>query len=171
MGLLSFMKDAGEKLLRSGPAKQNADQQSAESNPADLRVKEQELERAILDYIAAQNLPIQGLTVAYDSSNATVTVSGSAPDQQAKEKILLCCGNVQGVAHVNDEINVAQTEAAPSDWYTVQSGDSLSKIAKQFYGDPNKYMLIFESNRPMLTDPDKIYPGQMLRIPSQASLH
>ncbi len=171
MGLLSFMKDAGEKLLRGGPGKQAAEQQMDQTSPADLRSKEQELERAILDYIAVQNLPTQELTVAYDSANATVTVSGSAPDQQTKEKILLCCGNVQGVAHVNDEINVAQAEAAASQWYTVQSGDSLSKIAKQFYGDPNKYMLIFESNRPMLTDPDKIYPGQMLRIPSQSSLH
>ena len=171
MGLLSFMKDAGEKLLRGGPAKQNAQQQAVEENPVDMRAKEQELERAILDYIAVQNLPTQGLTVRFDSSNSTVTVSGSVPDQQAKEKILLCCGNVQGVSQVNDELTVQQTEAAASQLYTVQSGDTLSKIAKQFYGDANKYMLIFESNRPMLKDPDKIYPGQMLRIPSQASLH
>lgn len=171
MGLLSFMKDAGEKLLRGGPVQQGAQQQAAQPSPVDMRAKEQELERAILDYIAVQNLPTQGLTIKFDSSNSTVTVSGTAPDQQSKEKILLCCGNVQGVAHVNDEITVQQTEAAASQWYTVQSGDSLSKIAKKFYGDANKYMLIFESNRPMLKDPDKIYPGQMLRIPSQASLH
>ncbi|RJG00777.1 peptidoglycan-binding protein LysM [Noviherbaspirillum sedimenti] len=176
MGLLSFMKEAGEKLLRAGHPKPEAGQPA--SGPAsgaapqpDLRAKEQELEQAIRDYITVQHLPAESVNIAYDSASATVTVSGSVPNQQAKEKILLCCGNVQGVAHVNDELNVVQTEAAPSQWYTVQSGDTLSKIARQFYGDPNKYMLIFESNRPMLSDPDKIYPGQMLRIPDQASLH
>lgn len=177
MGLLSFMKEAGEKLLRAGHPKAQAGQAPGEQGvpggtpQPDLRAKEQELEQAIRDYIAVQQLPVDGVDIAYDSANATVTVSGSVPDQQAKEKILLCCGNVQGVAHVNDELQVVQTEAAPSQWYTVQSGDTLSKIARQFYGDPNKYMLIFESNRPMLNDPDKIYPGQMLRIPNQASLH
>ena len=50
--------------------------------------------------------------------------------------------------------------------YTVQAGDNLSKIAKQFYGNPNKYPVIFEANKPMLKDPDKIYPGQKLRIPA-----
>lgn len=175
MGLLSFMKEAGEKLLHAGHLK--TETQQAQPSPGDaaasggLRAKEQELEQAIRDYIAVQHLPTEGVDIAYDSASATVTVSGTVPDQQAKEKILLCCGNVQGVAHVNDELNVSQTEASQSQWYTVQSGDTLSKIARQFYGDANKYMLIFESNRPMLSDPDKIYPGQMLRIPDQASLH
>ena len=172
MGLLSFMREAGEKLLHAGHLKTEAAQPSeSAASTSSLRSKEQELEQAIRDYIAVQHLPTEGVNIAYDSASATVTVSGTAPDQQAKEKILLCCGNVQGVANVNDELHVAQTEAAPSQWYTVQSGDTLSKIARQFYGDPNKYMLIFESNRPMLSDPDKIYPGQMLRIPDQASLH
>jgi len=171
MGLLSFMKEAGEKLLHAAHVKTETAPPPGAAPTAGLRAKEQELEQAIRDYIAVQHLPAEGVNIAYDSASATVTVSGTVPDQQAKEKILLCCGNVQGVAHVNDELHVAQTQAAPSQWYTVQSGDTLSRIAKQFYGDPNKYMLIFESNRPMLSDPDKIYPGQMLRIPDQASLH
>ena len=50
-------------------------------------------------------------------------------------------------------------------YYTVVSGDTLSKISKVNYGDANKYMVIFEANEPMLTHPDKIYPGQVLRIP------
>ena len=49
----------------------------------------------------------------------------------------------------------------------MKPGDTLSKIAKQFYGEPNKYSAIFEANKPMLKDPDEIYPGQMLRIPRQ----
>lgn len=171
MGLLSFIKDAGEKLLHPGSARENVQAQAAGQGQPDVASKEAELQKAIVEYIAAQQIPAQDLTVTYDSANATVTVSGSVPDQQTREKILLCCGNVQGVAHVNDQLHVPQAAESASQWYTVQSGDTLSKIAKQYYGDPNKYMLIFESNRPMLSDPDKIYPGQMLRIPSAASLH
>ena len=52
-------------------------------------------------------------------------------------------------------------------YYTVVSGDTLSKISRQYYGDANKYMRIFGANKPMLTSPDKIYPGQKLRIPPQ----
>ncbi|HJV83140.1 MULTISPECIES: peptidoglycan-binding protein LysM [Oxalobacteraceae] len=167
MGVISFLKEAGEKLLHAGPAKQNAEAQQPQASPVNIREKEQALERAILDYMAAQNLPIENLVVAYDSSSATVTVSGSAPDQATREKIVLCCGNVQGVAHVNDQINVAVGARDESKWYEVKSGDTLSKIAKQFYGDANRYSAIFEANKPMLTDPDKIYPGQMLRIPAQ----
>lgn len=167
MGLISFFKEAGEKLLHAGAARQNAEVQQPEPSPADIRAKEQTLERAILDYVAAQNLPIENLTVAFDSDAATVTVSGSAPDQVTREKIVLCCGNVQGVAQVNDQINVVSGTAEESKWYEVKSGDSLSKIAKNFYGDANRYSAIFEANKPMLSDPDKIYPGQMLRIPVQ----
>jgi nucleoid-associated protein YgaU len=93
-----------------------------------------------------------------------VTVSGVAADQATKEKVVLCCGNVEKVAAVNDMMTVA-TPADESKYYTVVKGDNLSKIAKQFYGDPNKYPKIFEANKPMLTHPDKIYPGQLLRIP------
>jgi nucleoid-associated protein YgaU len=177
MGLLSFMREAGEKLFRAGHLKTKAGQapggQAATGRmpTQDVGAAEREMEQAIRDYITVQQLPVEGIDISFDAASATVTVSGSVPDRQAKEKILLCCGNVQDVAHVDDELHVVQSEAAPSQWYTVQNGDTLSKIARQFYGDSNKYMLIFESNRPMLSDPDKIYPGQMLRIPSQASLH
>lgn len=167
MGLISFLKEAGEKLLHAGPARQNAEAQQPEPSLADTRAKEQTLERAILDYMAAQNLPIENLTVAFDSATSIVTVSGSAPDQATREKIILCCGNVQGVAQVNDQINVAAGAAEEAKWYEVKSGDTLSKIAKNVYGDPNRYSAIFEANKPMLSDPDKIYPGQMLRIPVQ----
>ena len=81
-----------------------------------------------------------------------------------KEKIVLCCGNVAGVAKVNDMMSVDQS-APEATYYTVVAGDNLSKISKANYGDPNKYMKIFEANKPMLSNPDRIYPGQVLRIP------
>ena len=102
------------------------------------------------------------------TATTTVNVYGVAADQATKEKILLCCGNVAGVTHVNDrmEVDDPQPEAQ---FHEVVSGDNLSKIAKKFYGDANKYPIIFEANKPMLTHPDKIYPGQVLRIPPQAA--
>lgn len=101
----------------------------------------------------------------------TVTITGTANDAAEKEKAILVIGNTKGVAHVNDQIQLAAQPAAQpqaqSQFYEVKSGDTLSKIAKQFYGDANRYSAIFEANQPMLKDPDEIYPGQMLRIPQQ----
>ena len=105
------------------------------------------------------------MKVSYDGASKTVTVSGIAPDQPTKEKIVLCCGNVHSVAKVDDQLTVAQGTAPVASMYEVKSGDTLSKIAKSVYGDANAYEKIFEANKPMLTDPNKIYPGQQLRIP------
>jgi nucleoid-associated protein YgaU len=107
-----------------------------------------------------------------DVAGETATVSGEAGSQADREKVLLAVGNTQGIAKVDDRMSVATAklaEATPpppeTKYHTVVTGDSLSKIAKEFYGDPMKYPVIFEANKPMLKDPDKIYPGQVLRIP------
>jgi nucleoid-associated protein YgaU len=131
-------------------------------------------------------ITIQGGQIAVRGE--TVTITGTADSQAEKEKAVLVLGNVKGVAHVDDQIRVmtpaapkaqpaqaqpaqpqpAQAQPAPqSQFYTVRSGDTLSKIAKQVYGDANRYSAIFEANKPMLQDPDEIYPGQVLRIPQQ----
>ncbi len=102
--------------------------------------------------------------MAYTRCFSPLAKNGIVPDQATKEKVLLCCGNVAGVSGVNDLL-VVKEPAPEAQWHTVVSGDNLSKIAKKFYGDANKYPVIFEANKPMLTHPDKIYPGQMLRIP------
>ena len=115
-------------------------------------------------YIKTQNLSATALVVTFDGATATATVYGVAPDQATMEKIVLCCGNVSGVAKVNNMMSVDQS-APEATYYTVVAGDNLSKISKASYGDPNKYMKIFEANKPMLSNPDKIYPGQVLRIP------
>jgi len=121
--------------------------------------------QAIERYIGSQGLKADGLDVRYDGATQTVTVSGIAPDQATKEKIVLCCGNVSSVAKVNDLLTVASGGEQESKYHEVKSGDTLSKIAKEEYGDANAYMKIFEANKPMLSNPDKIYPGQKLRIP------
>lgn len=96
--------------------------------------------------------------------NGKVSVSGKAVTQEMKEKIILAVGNVAGVDSVTDKAKAGDGGKA-SQFHTVQSGDTLSKIAKEHYGSWKLYTTIFEANRPMLTDPDKIYPGQVLRIP------
>jgi len=165
MGLLSFIKEAGEKLLSKGQAQAKMSAAQADPSSAEkVKAAHDAAGDVILGYIDAQGLKATGLTVTYDGASGTATVYGVADSQATKEKIVLCCGNVQGVASVNDQMTVDQSEPE-AQYYTVVKGDNLSKISKQYYGDANKYTRIFEANKPMLKSPDLIYPGQMLRIP------
>jgi nucleoid-associated protein YgaU len=161
MSLISFLRDAGEKLFNAPKA---APAPAAAPAP-DIAALNETAAQAIERYIASQGLKADGLDVKYDGASQTVTVSGVAPDQATKEKIVLCCGNVSSVAKVNDLLTVAGGGEEESKYHEVKSGDTLSKIAKEAYGDANAYMKIFEANKPMLSNPDKIYPGQKLRIP------
>ena len=166
MGLMSFIKEAGEKLFGTGEAKAAEAAAKSAPTPENVAALSAAAGKAIADYIGTQGLAVEGLNVSFDALSSVVTVDGTVPDQATKEKVLLCCGNVAGVASVNDMLVVNKPEPE-SQWHTVVSGDNLSKIAKKFYGDPNKYAAIFEANKPMLKHPDKIYPGQLLRIPPQ----
>jgi nucleoid-associated protein YgaU len=166
MGLMSFIKDAGEKLFGIGEAKAAEAAVKSAPTPENVAAMSAAAGKAIADYVRTQDLKVDGLEVAFDAPSGTVTVSGTVADQATKEKVLLCCGNVSGVSSVNDMLVVNAPEPE-SQWHTVVSGDNLSKIAKKFYGDANKYPVIFEANKPMLKHPDKIYPGQLLRIPPQ----
>jgi len=98
--------------------------------------------------------------------NGKVTVSGEAVSQEMKEKIILAVGNVEGVGEVEDAVQ-AKDGGAESQFHTVVSGDTLWKISKKYYGKGSRYPEIFEANRPMLSHPDKIYVGQVLRIPAE----
>ena len=105
MGLMSFIKEAGEKLFGKGEAQ--AAQKAAEADPNKAVAANQTASDAIVDYIRSMNLDAEGLSVGFDGAAGEVTVSGMAANQQTKEKILLCCGNVVGVAKVNDDLSVA----------------------------------------------------------------
>ena len=166
MGLMSFMKEAGEKLFGRGEAKAAQEAAAAAPTPEKVAALSKAAGDAIGTYVKAQGLTVNGMDIGFDAPSATVTVAGTVADQTTKEKVLLCCGNVAGVEKVNDLL-VVETPQPEAQWHTVVSGDNLSKIAKKFYGDANKYPVIFEANKPMLSHPDKIYPGQMLRIPPQ----
>ena len=157
MGLFSFIKNAGEKLFGKD---EKEVQQEAANNLPELNRKAAE---AIKTYIDNQNLALTGLVVVFEGSTGLVTLSGNAPSQEAAEKAGLAAGNVTGVASVDN--NLVAPAAEESQYHDVASGDTLSGIAKKYYGNANDYMKIFEANKPMLSNPDRIYPGQKLRIP------
>jgi LysM repeat protein len=175
MGIFDFIKDAGKKLTgrevpEEAPARaarpaKAASPGVAAPSMAELRKKQDQARgTALAVELSRLKLGVEGLNVKVDGD--TATVSGKAPDQATREKVVLAIGNTAGIARVDDRMTVSKAEPQ-AQFYTVKSGDTLSKIAKQFYGNPMKYPVIFEANKPMLTDPDKIYPGQVLRIPAQ----
>jgi nucleoid-associated protein YgaU len=154
MGLIDFVVNAGKKLFGVGEA-----EAAVPTDPEVLSKRATALENEI----KALGLNVEGLKVKVEGD--TAFVQGTAQTQAEREKVVLALGNVEGIAKVNDGMQVASA-AAESRFYTVQKGDTLSKIAKEHYGDANKYPQIFEANKPMLSHPDKIYPGQKLRIPA-----
>ncbi|NNM32380.1 MAG: peptidoglycan-binding protein LysM [Gemmatimonadetes bacterium] len=156
MGIFDFIKDAGEKIgIGRDEPKPDANEELDELKKANM------LHRVV----SGMNLGIEDLRIEFD--DGTATIYGTAPSQKARESAVLFCGNVNGVARVDDRMTVVEPEPE-AQFYTVKSGDSLSKIAKEFYGDAMKYNDIFEANTPMLKNADLIYPGQVLRIPPQA---
>lgn len=165
MGMFSFIKDAGEKLFGKGEAKAAEEVAKADPSPVNLEAANKAAADAIADYVGAFGFEVDNLQIAFDAASATATVRGNAQNQEVKEKVLLCCGNVAGVQSVEDKLGVIEATVAPV-FHTVVSGDSLSKIAKAHYGNAMDYPKIFEANKPMLSHPDKIYPGQVLRIPA-----
>ncbi|MCE7062076.1 MULTISPECIES: peptidoglycan-binding protein LysM [Dyadobacter] len=151
MGLFSFLKGSGEKVFK----KEEVAAPTPEAEP--LRAS------ALLAHVKALGLFYNNLTVK--TSGDTVTLDGEVANQEDSEKIALAVGNVEGVQVVDNRLKVA-TPAPEATYHTVEKGDTLSKIAQTVYGDMMKYPVIFEANKPMLTHPDKIYPGQVLRIPA-----
>ena len=144
MGLFDFVKSAGEKLFGSAEPK---------TNPA-----------ALVEAVNKWGLKVEGLDIGIEDDVAIV--SGTVESQAEREKVVLVVGNTEGIAKVDDRLKVKAPEPEAK-FYTVVKGDTLSKIAKEYCGDAMKYPVIFDANKPMLKDPDLIYPGQVLRIPPQ----
>ena len=149
MGLFSFIKNAGAKVFGG------SDSPEEKAN----KVKEH-----------VSKFGFDLADVSFSANGEAIVVSGQALNIDEKQKILATAGNVDGVESVEDQLTLKtplkiELPDLTKTMYTVKSGDSLSKIAKEVYGDPMKYPVIFDANKPMLTDPDKIYPGQVLYIP------
>ena len=159
MGLFSFIKDAGAKVFGIGKTTAEEAVDAAANNAAIAKEKAAKLSNAV----ETLGFKVQDLNVEVNGDNATVW--GQADSQATREKVILVLGNTEGIATVDDKMTVEVPEPE-AQFHTVVKGDYLSKIAKKYYGDAMKYPVIFEANKPMLTDPDKIYPGQVLRIPT-----
>lgn len=148
MGLFSFLKGKGAKLF--GKKEQEVTEEVALTKVQKLEAEIQRL-----------GLNINDLRLELCEQ---VIVQGATNTTEEAEKVVLALGNIEGIGSVDNQIYVANP-VPEAVFYTVQSGDSLSKISKTQYGDPMRYEQIFEANKPMLSHPDKIYPGQVLRIP------
>lgn len=141
MGLFDFAKELGRKLYRAG------------EDPAEK----------IEESIAAENPGVDDLGVTFE--DGVVHLSGKAASAEAMEKAVLMAGNVRGVTEVKIDAMDAPEPEPEVEYYTIVAGDSLSKIAKAHYGNAMDYPKIFEANKEVIKDPDRIYPGQKIRIP------
>ena len=140
--MFEFIKDIGEKLF----------------------TKYEEATEKIKEYIHKDNPGVENIDVEV-SDSGEVKLKGEAKDQAAMEKAALMAGNVEGIAKVDvSNVAVQETKEVRVEIYEIQKGDTLWAIAKKFYGDGNKYKKIFEDNKEVIKDPDKIYPGQKIRI-------
>ncbi|MEM7275904.1 MAG: peptidoglycan-binding protein LysM [Actinomycetota bacterium] len=183
MGLFDFVKEAGAKI-GIGESKEEKEAKAAQASAeraAEVakRVKERKARAAraermerleegkkangLENYVKQLGFEVEDLDIRFDDGLATV--SGKVKDQATREKVILAIGNTQDVGQVSDDIEVSD-DSEESELHVVQSGDTLSAIAKEHYGDAMKYPVIFEANKPMLSDPDLIFPGQVLRIPA-----
>lgn len=158
MSLFDFVKDLGNSLFAS----------------------EDDAAEKIKAHIEADNPGIEQLEVVYQKG--FVTLRGVAHSWAAVEKAVLMAGNVKGVGRAISEIQVTEANDSPSgelapaggaaaagsvEYYVIQKGDTLSALAKRFYGDGNLYPKLFEANREVIKHPDKIFVGQKIRIPVQ----
>ena len=194
MGVFDFVRNAGakigigkstdeiaaeEKAEADAATAAEAAAQAAKNNKRRERVKARAAERRSKEaaanrekarknvelekYVRDMGLEVAGLDVRLE--DGTAYVDGEAADAATKERVILAIGNCEGVAKVDESLTVAKDDGSDSELYVVKSGDTLWGIATETYGDGNRHPEIFEANKPMLKDPDLIYPGQVLRIP------
>ncbi|WBU63716.1 peptidoglycan-binding protein LysM [Paracoccus aerodenitrificans] len=166
MALWDFVKDAGKSVLGSAEAAEVKDPgPDAEKADTDRKVAAMKAELKEL------GLDADDVKLTLRSDKETVKIESKGADRETMEKLVVAIGNIKGIAKVEADMPEAEKTATVSSkssepvFHTVKSGETLSAIAKQYLGDANRYNDIFEANRPMLSDPNKIYPGQTLRIP------
>jgi len=144
MGFFDFVKDAGKKLLGRGDDNEAIHKEIASNK---------------------DTMPIEDLDVVVEGD--TVILKGKAKTVEDKVKAALIAGNVEGISKVNaDELEVEEPSVIDDIFYEIQKGDTLWRVAEIYYKDGSRYTEIFEANREVIKDPDKIYPGQMIRIPN-----
>ncbi len=145
MGFFDFVKDAGKKLLGRGDDNENVKGLIAENSGT---------------------MPIENLDVVVDGD--TVIIKGHAKNAEDRVKAALIAGNIEGITKVNfEDLTIEDDLVELHDlYYEIQKGDTLWRVADIYYKDGSRYGEIFEANREVIKDADKIYPGQMIRIPN-----
>ena len=141
MGLFDFVKDIGNKIFGS----------------------EDEAPEKIKKHIESANPGISNLEVSVE--NGVAILSGQAESAEAMEKAVLMAGNIKGIGEVKADSLTAPAPVEAVEYYAIQKGDTLSAIAKKYYGNANDYPRIFEANREVIKDANLIFPGQKIRIP------
>ena len=197
MGIFDFVRNAGAKVgigkstdeiaaeeakaeaaaqakkmaAKRNKTRQRMRAQAAERRSAAAAEKRSELKKSVEleQYVRKMGLDVQMLDIRFD--NGTAYIDGEAADAATKDRVILAVGNTDGVEKVDEQITIAKDDGSESEMYVVEEGDTLWAIATATLGDGNKYPEIFEANKPMLDDPDKIYPGQVLRIPQLSLIH
>ncbi len=165
MGVFSFLKDKANDALGFLHLK---------DKDADANTPDPERRAKYMEIIKNYNLPITNFDIAVYGDKLVVT--GEAPNAAIKQKVVLGLGNLPSISEVDDQMTVAAAVVVPTtpaeiveveeaDLYTVTSGDTLWDLSKKFYNEPGKYMAIFEANRPMLSDPNHLFPGMVIRVP------
>lgn len=142
MGLFDFASNIGNKIFG------NSD----------------EAPEKITEHVESNNPGVENLKVDYQ--DGCVTLTGDCDDPEAIEKAILMIGNMEGVEKVINKTNLpVADESDQIEYYLIQSGDTLSGLAKKYYGDASAYPRIFDANREVIKDPDLIFVGQKIRIP------
>ncbi|MEM8816168.1 MAG: peptidoglycan-binding protein LysM [Pseudomonadota bacterium] len=148
MGILDFVKDVGLKLFET-------DAEAADNIKQHLEIKTSGLSDLEVDF-----------------DDGVATVKGKAINQATKDLAVAIAGNVKGVERVDaDGLAVpppppeAPEPEPAAEYYEIASGDTLGSIAKRFYGRASAYMKIYEANKDIIENPDRIYPGQKIIIP------
>ncbi len=190
MGVFDFVRNAGAKIgigkstgeiaaeeqaerdtvsadaaSKRNAAKERMRARAAAKRSAEMAEKRKEAGKSVEleKYVRDMGLEVSGLDIRFD--DGTAFIDGETADAATKERVILAVGNAEGVAKVDESLTVAQDDGSESEMYVVVKGDTLWAIATATYGDGSRYPEIFEANKPMLTDPDLIFPGQVLRIP------
>ena len=146
MGLFDFVKDVGRQVF-------NTDAEAADN---------------IKQHLETKTHGLKNLDVQFD--DGTVTICGDCKNQAVREQAILIAGNIEGVEKiVADDLRAPEPKPEEpeekAEIYEIVSGDTLGAIAKRYYGNASKYVKIFEANKDIISDPNKIYPGQKIRIP------
>lgn len=190
MGIFDFVRNAGAKIgigqstdeiaaaeqaeidkaAAEAAAKRNAAREKMSARAAAKRSSENTAKRAAAQksnelekYVRQLGLDVKGLDIRFD--DGTAYIDGEAADAATKQRVILAVGNAEGVGRVDEDLSVAKDDGGDAEMYVVEKGDTLWGIATAAYGDGNRHPEIFEANKPMLKDPDLIFPGQVLRIP------